>query len=151
MSLMNTPFRPGECLAAVEDMEAGLRRDIAQAEYYYFTGRPEEAARAAEACLTSPDTGARLSACLLYAYANLSIGEIQRARFALGELNASLAGAGELVPQFQAAAAFVTSAGGRCCFTCRYRRNCPRGSVFCPCCRRGCGPLPSMLRLTISI
>lgn len=111
MPLMNTPFRPGECLAAVEVMEAGLQRDIAQAEYYYFTGRPEEAARAAEACLTSPDTGARLSACLLYAYANLSIGEIQRARFALGELNASLAGAGELVPQFQAAAAFVTSAG----------------------------------------
>ena len=47
MPLMNTPFRPGRCLAAVEAMEAGPRRDIAQAEYYYFTGQPEQAARAA--------------------------------------------------------------------------------------------------------
>ena len=33
MPLMNTPFQPGTCLAAVEAMEEGPQRDIAQAEY----------------------------------------------------------------------------------------------------------------------
>lgn len=111
MPLMNTAFSPGHCREAVEAMPAGPRRDIALAEYHYFSGRPEKAAKEAEVYLTSPDMGARLSACLLYAYANLSIGEIQRARFALGELNASLTAAGEQSPQFRAAAAFVASAG----------------------------------------
>ena len=111
MPLMNTPFAPGRCREAVEAMAEGTQRDIATAEYSYFCGRPEEAAKEAEAYLTDPDMGARLSACLIYAYANLSIGEIQRAKFALGELNASLAAAGEQSAQFRAAAAFIASTG----------------------------------------
>lgn len=111
MPLMNTAFAPGHCREAVENMSAGARRDIALAEYYYFSGQPELAAKAAQPYLTGADMGARLSACLLYAYSNLSIGQIARARFALGELNASLAGAGEQSVQFRAAAAFVASAG----------------------------------------
>ena len=47
MPLMNTPFQPGTCVAAVRAMEAGPRRDIAWAEYCYFTGQPDKAARAA--------------------------------------------------------------------------------------------------------
>lgn len=47
--LMNTPFQPGTCVAAVRAMEAGPRRDIAWAEYCYFTGQPDKAARAAGA------------------------------------------------------------------------------------------------------
>ena len=46
MPLMNTAFAPGHCREAVEAMEAGPQRDIALAEYYYFSGRPEEAAKA---------------------------------------------------------------------------------------------------------
>lgn len=46
MPLMNTPFQPGTCVAAVRAMEAGPRRDIAWAEYCYFTGQPDKAARA---------------------------------------------------------------------------------------------------------
>ena len=111
MPLMNTPFSPGQCLAAVEAMAAGPQRDIATAEYHYFTGKPEAAAKEAEAYLTSPDMAARLSACLIYAYSNLSIGENQRAQFALGALNTALAAAGEQSPEFQAAAAFVAAAG----------------------------------------
>lgn len=111
MPLMNTAFTPGYCREAVEAMVPGPQRDIALAEYYYFSGRPEEAAKAAEPYLTSPDMGARLSACLSYAYANLSLAEISRARFALRELNASLVAAGKQVPHFRAAAAFVAFAG----------------------------------------
>ena len=111
MPLMNTPFAPGKCLAAVEAIEEGPQRDIALAEYHYFSGQAEAAAREAEAYLTSGDMGARLSACLLYAYANLSLGRIQQARFALQELNTALAAAGKQSPQLQAASAFVAAAG----------------------------------------
>ena len=111
MPLMNTAFAPGRCRAAAEAMAAGPQRDIAMAEYHYFTARPEEAARAAEPYLTSADVGAKLSACLLSAYANLSLGRIQRARFALGELNTTLSAVGEQTPELRAAPAFVATAG----------------------------------------
>ena len=84
MPLMNTAFPPGQCLTAAEAMVPGPQRDIAQAEYYYFTGKPEMAAKEVEPYLTSPDMAARLSAYLIYAYANLPMGQIQRTRFALG-------------------------------------------------------------------
>ena len=109
MPLMNTPFQPGKCLAAVEAMEEGTRRNIAQAEYYYFTGQPEQAARAASVCLTSPDAGARLSACLIYAYASLSLKQIQHARFALDEIQKFLAAGGAEAPHLQAAGAFMAA------------------------------------------
>lgn len=111
MPLMNTPFTPGQCLAAVEAMEAGPQRDIALAEYRYFSGQAEAAATEAERYLASDDREARLSACLLYAYANLSLGRIQQARSALQELNTALAAAGKQSPQLQAASAFVAAAG----------------------------------------
>ena len=110
MPLMNTPFQPGRCLEAVEAMEPGPRRDIARAEYHYFTAQPEQAAREAEPYLTGPDVGARLSACLIYAYANLSIHQIQRARFALNEVQRALAAGGEAAPHLRAAGAFVAAA-----------------------------------------
>ena len=111
MPLMDTAFVPGNCRAAALAMTPGPRGDIALAEYHYFSGQPEAAAKEAEAYLTSPDIGAKLSACLIYAYANLSLGRIPRARFALDELNAALASAGKESPEFRAAAAFVASAG----------------------------------------
>lgn len=109
MPLMNTPFQPGTCMAAVRAMESGPQRDIATAEYYYFTGQPEKAARAAGAYLTGPDMGAQLSACLIYAYANLSLHQIQHARFALDEVQVFLTEGAEQTPQRKAAAAFVAA------------------------------------------
>lgn len=111
MPLMNTPFRPGHCQEAVEAMTAGPQRDIALAEYHYFSGQPERTALETEPYLTSAHMGARLSACLLYAYANLSLGRIQQARFTLQELNTALAAAGKQSPQLQAASAFVAASG----------------------------------------
>lgn len=110
MPLMNTAFPPGRCRETAEAMAAGAQRDIALAEYHYFTGASETAARETEPYLHSADPGARLSACLIYAYANLSLGRIQRARFALGELNAALT-QGRKSPEAEAASAFVAAAG----------------------------------------
>lgn len=110
MPLMNTPFPPGGCLAAIDALEAGPRKAIAWAEYHYFSGQAEKTAAETEPYLNSPDMGLRLSAALLHAYASLTTGEISRARYALGELKAALAAAGEQVPQLRAAAAFAGAA-----------------------------------------
>ena len=55
--------------------------------------------------------GARLSACLIYSYANLTIGEIPRAKRTLQQLVGLLSAAGEQSPQMRAAAAFAASTG----------------------------------------
>ena len=57
MPLMNTSFRPGECRLTAESMEPGLRRDIAMAEYHYFSGQPEAASLEAERYLKAEIQG----------------------------------------------------------------------------------------------
>lgn len=94
MPLMNTAFKPGRCQSAIAAMPKGPQRDIATAEYLYFSGQAEKAAQQTERYLTHPDRDTRLSACLIYAYANLTLGQIQQARVALGELQTTLARAG---------------------------------------------------------
>ena len=57
MPLMNTAFMPGQCRAMAEAMAAGPQRDIALAEYHYFCGQSEMAAKETEDYLTSHDMG----------------------------------------------------------------------------------------------
>ena len=109
MPLMNTPFVPGRCTACIRAMEPGPGREIAWAEYYYFSGQPEKAIRAVEPFLTDEDPGLRLSACWLYAYANLSVGQIQRARFGLFQVQKTLTAGAEKTPRLRAAEAFVAA------------------------------------------
>ena len=73
MPLMNTAFKPGRCLAAVEAMPAGIKRDIATAEYHYFSGQAEKAMRETEVYLTAKDSAIRLSACWIFAYSCLTM------------------------------------------------------------------------------
>lgn len=111
MPLMNTAFEPGRCLDAVHAMPEGPRRDIALAEYYYFSGQAQAAIEVVTPHLSSPDVAARLSACLIYAYACLPLAQIDQARQALNELNEALAAAAKQSPRLRAASAFVASAG----------------------------------------
>ena len=83
MPLMNTAFEPGKCLEFIQGMTDGPQKQIAMAEYYYFSGQPEKAVRETELYLTGADRDIQLSSCLIYAYANLSVGKIQQARYAL--------------------------------------------------------------------
>lgn len=110
MPLMNTPFRPGSCKEAIARMEAGPKTDIALAEYHYFSGQAEKAMQETEGYLTAADGGIRLSACLLFAYACLSMGRIDHARNALGEIRRTLASGGETDPAARATEAFVAFA-----------------------------------------
>ena len=62
----------------------------------------------AELYLSHPELSLRLSACLIYAYANLAIGQIQRAQYALTEVRNTLACASEdMPPQLRASAVFI--------------------------------------------
>ena len=74
MPLMNTPFQPGTCVAAVRAMEAGPRRDIAWAEYCCFTGQPDKAARAAGAFVAAT-SAVLLHRCAQHQGYDVSIGE----------------------------------------------------------------------------
>ena len=112
MPLMNTAFPPGECLKTVEGMKAGTGRDIAMAEYHYFSGQSEKAAMETEAYLGKhEDVGAMFSACLIYTYANLSLGRIRKSREGLDAIGLFLCEEGKRSPEFRAAAAFIASAG----------------------------------------
>lgn len=80
MPLINTPFVPGAHLQAIEAMQEGAQRDIAQAEYFYFSGQPDRALAAAAPYLDSQDVTACLSACLICAYSNLHLGQTRKAK-----------------------------------------------------------------------
>lgn len=111
MPLMNTAFEPGTCKRYIDEMENGPKKEIAIAEYYYFSGRPEKAVQMAELYLNSDHIALKLSACLICAYANLSIGQIYKARFALNELKKSLTENNQKQSaEMQAAESFMTFA-----------------------------------------
>ena len=110
MPLMNTAFEPGKCLEFIHDMADSSQKRIALAEYYYFSGQPEKAVHETEFFLTGADRDIQLSACLIYAYANLSIGKIQRARYALTMVREMLATVSEKQPEMHAALSFISSA-----------------------------------------
>ena len=110
MPLMNTAFEPGRCTACIEKMDDGPQKDIAWAEYHYFSGHPERAVQESERYLQSADMGLRLSAGLIYAYANLSIGQIQQARDALSAVKNVFPSHQAISPQLRAVEAFAISA-----------------------------------------
>ncbi len=111
MPLLNTPYKPGHCMDAIVKMQDGNARNIALAEFYYFSGQSAKASDIAEEYLTSQDISLRLSACWIYAYANLALGRIPRARQAMAQLNTTLAAMDEHTPLPEKALAVCISTG----------------------------------------
>ncbi len=91
MPLLNTPYRPGYCMDAILKMEDPDSRTIALAEYYYFSGQSEKASGIAEKYLRHDDIALSLSACWIYAYANLALDRIPQVRVAMNEVQKMLA------------------------------------------------------------
>ncbi len=109
MPLMNTAFAPGhaaETVAAISDPDL---RVIACAELAYFSGQAETAAAIAAPYLDSDEPALRLSACFICSYANLTLGDIQRARAALARVQQSQV-AFATAPELSAAAVFIVTA-----------------------------------------
>ena len=109
MPLMNTPFYPGSCMDYLQSIKAGPKKQIAFAEYYYFSGHPEEAVQEAEKYLTCGNPQLRLSASLIYAFANLSLGEIKLANDALEEIRITLKSDKERAAQVKGIDAFIAA------------------------------------------
>lgn len=110
MPLMSTSFAPGKCMKTIENIPDGPKKEIALAEYYYFSGQADKAMEMAELYLTYDEAPYRLSACLIYAYACLSMGQISHARYALNEMKKTLADGAKQAPHIRAIEAFVASA-----------------------------------------
>ncbi len=110
MPLMSTAFKPGKCMETIEHVLDGAKREIALAEYCYFSGQAEKAMQKSELYLTHPEAAYRLSACFIYAYACLSMGQITRAQHALQEIKKTLAEGAKQAPHIRAIEAFVASA-----------------------------------------
>lgn len=98
MPLLNTPFKLGEAKKAAEAMEDEDARNIALAEYYYFSGQAEKASDLSEPYLNHQDTALKLSACWIFAYANLSLDRIPKAKQSMAVLQEMVASIDENIP-----------------------------------------------------
>ena len=86
MSLMSSAFPLGRCIEFIESIDDVPQKEMAYAEYYYFSGRHEKAVEYAEMYLNCEDIMLKLSASLIYTFANLSLDRIHSARFGLERL-----------------------------------------------------------------
>lgn len=90
MPLLNSAFPPGQCTRYIEKMEDEDERNIAWAEYYYFSGQAEKAAEAVELYLNSPDDALRYSAAWIYAFSNLTCDKTALTKYAIGIIKKDL-------------------------------------------------------------
>lgn len=90
MLLMSSAFPLGRCIEFIESIDDVPQKEMAYAEYYYFSGRHEKAVEYAEMYLNCEDIMLKLSASLIYTFANLSLDRIHSARFGLERLKGYL-------------------------------------------------------------
>lgn len=109
MPLMNTPFKPGKCMDYINSIENEDKKNIALCEYYYFSGQADKAAKESEMYLNSNNLSLKLSAYLIYAYSNLSLGNITQAKYALSMLK-KIASSKKDIPILKDASAFIATA-----------------------------------------
>ena len=86
MPLMNGSFVSGQCQQFIETLKNKDGRTIAQAEYAYFSGHPQQTSQLVEPYLNHQYLSLRLSAYILYTFANLSLGHINCTRLALNNI-----------------------------------------------------------------
>lgn len=86
LPLINTPFQPGNAQKVVNQIQDEDVRQIAQAELYYFSGNARECGELLKSYLSHPKLELRLTASMLYAYANLTLGNTVASKRALDEI-----------------------------------------------------------------
>lgn len=108
MPLMNTAFKPGKCMEYIDSIKDKDTKNIALCEYYYFSGQANKAAKEAEMYLNSDNLSLKLSAYLIYAYSNLSLGDINKAKKSL-EMIEKISLINKDIPLLKAASAFISA------------------------------------------
>lgn len=85
LPLLNSSFEPGRAREVVEGFVDVDLRNIARAELFYFTGQAEECCEITRGYLSSRVIELKLSACILYGYSNLTLGNVAAAKRGLIE------------------------------------------------------------------
>lgn len=76
LPLLNSSFEPGRAREVVEGFVDVDLRNIARAELFYFMGQAEECCEITRGYLSSRVIELKLSACILYGYSNLTLGNV---------------------------------------------------------------------------
>lgn len=85
LPLLNSSFEPGRAREVVEGFVDVDLRNIARAELFYFTGQAEECCEITRGYLSSRVIELKLSACILYGYSNLTLGNVAAAKRGMWE------------------------------------------------------------------
>lgn len=111
MPLINSSFEPGKCIEYIENIKDEDFRNIAWAEYYYFSAQPEKAAAYSEKYVDSDDPALRLSAYLIYSFANLSLGRvaITQEKLHLIQKGLQIGMQADVEPHFKAICVFIAT------------------------------------------
>ena len=80
LPLMGSAFAPGKAEETVESFRDPGLREIARGELYFFSAQAENCAKTVEKYLTSDDLALRLSADMLYTFANFTLGNAKKAQ-----------------------------------------------------------------------
>lgn len=86
MPLMNRSFGSGDCQETIRQIPDADERAIAWGEYYYFSAQAEQAVETVRPYLTHENILFRLSASIIFAYANLTMQNLHDARLGLGQV-----------------------------------------------------------------
>lgn len=82
LPLVGTSYEPGSIEKAINDMEDEALAEIARAEAFFFTAQAEKCVELTRRYLDSDDMMLRLSADMLYTFANLTLGNAYEAQLA---------------------------------------------------------------------
>lgn len=112
MPFLNSSFEPGQSMSCIEAIEDENEREIARAEYYYFSGQAVEASKAVELYLDHTDLALALSASLIYSFSNISLGRTHLTHFGLEYVKKYTEAAmrSKDNPELQAIAVFIATA-----------------------------------------
>ena len=80
LPLLGTAFEPGRLADTLNEFEDEELAEIAQAEAYFFSAQAEACVKIVEKYLNSKDVILRMSADMLYTFANLTLGDPQAAQ-----------------------------------------------------------------------
>lgn len=86
LPLMNSEFELGNLSAYIESLPTEEMRQIVLAEYAYFSGNDEEACKISEQWMNYEKLSVRLSAMVLFTYANLPLGHTRMSSVGLEKL-----------------------------------------------------------------
>lgn len=113
MPLVNTKLKRGEVKTYIDSLPDNESKEMALAEYYYFTGMHSESESITSRYINHPDFNLKMSAWFMYAFSNLSLSRQEKTKagldFIYGLIKSGQKDSAD--PKEQALLIFVANAG----------------------------------------